>query len=198
MRRKKQVRMGNVQGLERIRQNGMSKKAFAFSSAADEKEWIAARRDEAENLYGQLERAADEIERLSGRIGRKKCMPKKWERLSDFGKSKKGVKLVVRLRRNVDSFLGKVGEHPIFQKEISGWMPGELKKAIPTDAVLSRPRTQLQLCQQAIEIRKTMVKLKGLRRRFLLRLRQIEASEHETLIAEKLDGVMESLRQRVK
>ena len=77
-------------------------------------------------------------------------------------------------------------------------MQGEPKKAVPTDAVLSRPRTQLQLCRQAIEIRKTMVKLKEVSRRLLLRLRQLETSEHEEQIAEKLDAVIESLRQRVE
>lgn len=162
----------------------------------DEKAWLQEKMEECDLLIKDMTLAVQNINRLKGGIGAKKLNPGRLGKLSDMGKERKAVILQNKAIKSMDTFLRGLGIHPAFS-DFSQYRLDKTKEAVSTKDFLSRPKTQLAIKKQSLDLLRGLQHIKFIRRKMSSILLRMDKKEEELAILDKLDEIEKQIRDQL-
>ena len=189
--REKKLRLD--QRLSNWRTGRPSFRPMTFPTLEEERAWLEAKMVRAEDILALIDRSIDRMDAYREKVSRHKevIRPKTFARLSDMGLSRKGLQLERQVQSLVEDFYSEIANY----EEVS-YLIIERKEKEPRGIVsgsdrLSRPKTQLQLKKQYLDLISWRSSVNRISNKMAFRLKKIDHKEKKDRLESKLDTIKE-------
>lgn len=152
--------------------------------------WLEDRIAEADLLENYLRMSADELMREADRVQGDYLNPGNIGRISDVGRSRKGVQVMAQAGNAVEDFLRELGCHPDFQDLVAEIQPLKREDLVLPRARFSRLVTKFQLVKQANRLMEKRAEIRVLRRRMRLHSKTLIRESETRELEEKMDRLV--------
>lgn len=152
--------------------------------------WLEDRIAEADLLEEYLRMSADQLMKEADRVQRDYLNPGHSGRISDAGRSRKGVQIMAQAGHAVEDFLWEVHRHPSFRELVADIEPLEKESFVSPTERFSRVATNLQLVKQAGKLREKKAEIRILRRRMRLHSMAILGAIRTDELARQMEGLV--------
>lgn len=152
--------------------------------------WLEDRIAEADLLENYLQMSADELMREADRVQGDYLNPGNIGRISDVGRSRKGVQVMAQAGNAVEDFLRELGCHPDFQDLVVEIQPLKREDLVLPRARFSRLVTKFQLVKQANRLMEKRAEIRVLRRRMRLHSKTLIRESETRELEEKMDRLV--------
>lgn len=166
-----------------------------FDNLAMEKDWLNDRIVEADLIATAIDKATDKLDEYREKTAAHDTVlrPNAIGKLGDMGRSRKGVQVELMALQDLNYFYDQLQVHDLY------WDLAEMGRSnLPEHLIvkasdkLSRPKTQLQLKQQMLDLINQKKHVKRIRSKLVYHKRQVELAEKEAQLSEKFDKMKSS------
>lgn len=152
--------------------------------------WLEDRIAEADLLEDYLQLSADRLMREADRVRENYLDPGHLGRMTDAGRSRKGVQIMTQASHALEDFLHAVHRNPSFRELVANIAPLEKADRILPRTKYSRIATNLQLVNQAGKLLEKQAEIRVLRRQMRLYSMALLGEIRTQDLAEKMDKLV--------
>lgn len=166
-----------------------------FDSGTEEMSWIDDRIRDADLITAAIDRATDKLDEYREKTADNTTVlkPNAIGKLGDMGRSRKGVQVELKAIQDLNYFYNQLQVHDLY------WDLAQIGRdnisehlVVKAKDRLSRPKTQLQLKQQMLDLINQKKQVKRIRSKLVYHKRQMELLAKEAQLSEKFDRMKSS------
>lgn len=184
--------------MEARKERGPYYEPIRFQSDEEEMLWLEAKQGQAQILVGKINQSMSKLEDYLQKMERKTntLSPGPLGKLADMGVSRKAYQEEVLANQDLNKFYNSIADHLHYRNFVlEAPLEVEDRTIVGGSEKLSRPKTQLQIKQQYLDLLGHRDRVNRIKREMRLHEQQLKAKKKEEEIISTFDSIQSSLEQ---